>query len=160
MSGSAEFFAAVKSGDTSRVRELLASDPELVRAKDEEGATALHYAAEMAHRDLVRLLLEGGAAINARDDRFGATPTGWAIEYLRGLGGLLAVEIEDALFAIREQDLRWVRRLLARWPALARAEDARGKPLSRHASECGNEQIAHLFPQHPGEGQGNGGSAT
>jgi hypothetical protein len=86
MSRSAEFFDAVKAADRARLREPLASDPALVRARDEEGATALHYAAEAGHRDMVRLLLENGAAINARDDRFGATPTGWAIEYLRGLG--------------------------------------------------------------------------
>src|SRR5437667_352617 len=81
----AEFFTAVASGDTGRVRELLASDPALARVKDEEGATALHYATENGHRDMVRLLQESGADINARDDRFNATPTGWAIEYLRGL---------------------------------------------------------------------------
>jgi len=145
MSESAEFFAAVKSADMARVRELLVSDPALVRATDDEGATALHHAAERGHRDVVRLLLENGATVNARDDRFDATPMGWAVEYLRGLGGLLAVEIEDMLFAIREGDVRWVRRLLARRDALAGATDAWGKPLSEYATECGNEEIAHLF---------------
>src|SRR5512143_3812016 len=133
----AEFFAAVKSADTARVRELVAADPALVQARDEEGATALHHAAERGHRDIVRLLLENGAAINARDDRFNATPTGWAIEYLRGLGGLLAMEIEDTLFAIRERDVQWVRRLLSRRAALAWATDLGGKPLAQHATECG-----------------------
>jgi hypothetical protein len=52
------------------------------------------------------------------------------------------------LFAIREGDVRWVRRLLARWPALAGATDARGKPLSEHASESGHEDVDHLFRQH------------
>jgi len=145
MSDRAEFFTAVASGDTGRVRELLVSDPGLARVKDPEGATALHYATESGDREMVRLLHESGADINARDDRFNATPTGWAIEYLRGLGGLQAVEIEDLLFAIREQDVRWVRRLLARWPALARATDAGGKALAQHASESGNEEIAGLF---------------
>jgi hypothetical protein len=145
MSKSEEFFTAIQSGDTGRVRELLTSDPALVRVKDAEGATALHYAAEHGHREIVKLLRERGADINARDDRFHATPTGWAIEYLRGLGGLQAVEIEDVLFAIRERDIRWVRRLLARWPALGKATDLQGKALSQHASESGHEEIARLF---------------
>lgn len=151
-----EFFAAVRAGDAERVRDLLASDPDLVHATDDEGATGLHHAAERAHRDVVRLLLERGAAINARDGSFAATPTGWAIEYLRGLGGLLAVEIEDMLFAIRERDVRWARRLLARRPALARARDASGKPLSEHGAECGNDDIARLFRRDAEPGKPGG----
>jgi ankyrin repeat protein len=151
------FFDAVKAGDTTRVRDLLASEPALVRATDDEGATALHHAAERGHGDVVRLLLEKGAAINARDDRFAATPTGWAIEYLRGLGGLLAIEIEDMLFAIREGDARWARRLLGRRRALLDATDAAGKPLSEHAAECGNEEIARLFWRRQAADPGGGG---
>ncbi len=147
MSDSDEFFTAVQSGDTDRVRALLTSDPALIRVKDADGATALHFATEQGHREMVKLLLEHGADLNARDDRFHATPTGWAIEYLRGLGGLQAVEIEDVLFAIRERDVRWVRRLLARWPALGTATDLHGKALARHASESGHEEIARLFEE-------------
>ena len=145
MSRQAEFFRAIESGDAARAKELLASEPELLRARDQNGATALHLAAEGGHRDLVRMLSDSGADINARDDRFGATPTGWAIEYLRGLGGLLGVEIEDALFAIREKDVRWLRRLLLRWPALATANDRAGKALATHARESGHAEIASLF---------------
>jgi ankyrin repeat protein len=142
---SAELFAAVASGNTQRVRDLLASDPAAVKAKDKEGATALHHATLNGHREIVSLLLAGGADINARDDRFHATPAGWAIEYLRERGGLLAMEIEDILYAIREQDVYWVRRLLMRLPALANALDARGKPVSEHAAQSGNEAIVRMF---------------
>jgi hypothetical protein len=145
-----EFFTAVQSGNTGRVRELLASDPALAREKDAEGATALHHATEHGQREIVKLLLQSGADINTRDDRFHATPTGWAIEYLRGLGGLQAVEIEDMLFAIRERDARWVRRLLVRWPALVQATDLQGQALSQLASESGDEEIARLFKDTPG----------
>ncbi len=142
---STELFAAVQSGDTGRVRELLTSDPALVRVKDKDGATALHYATLNGYREIVALLLKNGADINTRDDRFDATPTGWAIEYLRDAGGLLAIEIEDVLFAIRENDVRWVRRLLTRLPTLAKARDAQGKTLSAFATESGNEEIARMF---------------
>ena len=145
MNQRADLFKAVECGNLGLVRDLLASDPALAKVKDEQGATALHYAALNGHREIVRLLHETGADINGRDDRFDATPTGWAIEYLRELGGLLAIEIEDMLFAIRERDVRWVRRLMARSPALAKATDVRGKALSQHARESGHEEIVHLF---------------
>jgi len=145
MNQRADLFKAVECGNLGLVRDLLASDPALAKVKDEQGATALHYAALNGHREIVRLLQENGADINVRDDRFDATPTGWAIEYLRDIGGLLAIEVEDMLFAIRERDVRWVRRLLARSPALAKATDTQGKPLSEHARGSGLEEIARLF---------------
>lgn len=43
----------------------------------------------------VQELVRQGAEINATDVEFGATPTGWAIEYLRELGGVLAIELND-----------------------------------------------------------------
>ena len=149
---STDLFAAVRSGDTGRVRELLVSDPALARVKDEAGATALHYATLNGYREIVGLLLEHGADINTRDDRFNATPTGWAIEYLREAGGLLAMEIDDVLSAIRENDVRWLRRLLARLPALAKARDALGKTLSASAAESENDEIARMFEVGQGPG--------
>ncbi len=91
------------------------------------------------------LLLDAGGDLNARDDRFDATPAGWAIEYLRARGGLLGMEIDDLLVAIHERDVRWVRRLLTRLPALAGAADRSGKPVAEHARECGSEEIARPF---------------
>lgn len=91
------------------------------------------------------LLCASGAELNARDGRFDATPSGWAIHYLRELGGLLAIEIDDVLHAIHTRDVRWVRRLITRHPSLTGATDARGKPLAAHARESGDPEIAHLF---------------
>jgi hypothetical protein len=140
-----QFFQAVESGDVERVRILLAAHPELARARDPEGATALHHAAFHGHRALVTLLCDGGAELNARDERFDATPSGWAIHYLRELGGLLAIEIEDLLYAIQTRDAKWARRLLTRHPPLVDATDAHGKPLAAHARESGDREIANLF---------------
>jgi hypothetical protein len=61
------------------------------------------------------------------------------------------MEIEDLLLAIRERDVRWVRRWTTRLPALAGAADRSGKPLAQHASECGSEEIARLV-RAPGDG--------
>jgi len=44
---------------------------------------------------VVEFLVQYGAEINAIDAEFGATPTGWAIEYLREMGGFLGIELAD-----------------------------------------------------------------
>ncbi len=145
MTDTAQFFKAVDSGDVEKTRALLDQYPELVHARGPEGATALHLAAFQGNRALVSLLCAKGADLNARDERFGATPSGWAIHYLRELGGLLAIEIEDVLHAIRTRDAAWVRRLVERHPALINAADAQGKSLAAHARESGDTAIAGLF---------------
>jgi ankyrin repeat protein len=53
-----------------------------INERDEAGATVLHYATLDGLREIVQLLLDRGAEINSLDGQFGATPTGWAIEYL------------------------------------------------------------------------------
>ena len=145
MSEEAEFFKAVRAGDLTRVQALLALTPSLVNARDDQGATALHHAAFNGNQELARLLVRQGADVNARDARFHATPAGWAIEYLRGLGGFLAMEIEDMSVAIRQGDVGWVRRFLTRWPGFAACRDGSGKPLLQLAEESGHPEIARLF---------------
>ena len=145
MSEQADLFTAVVAGDLPRVRELVGVTPSLVVAKDGEGATALHHAALRRDEEMVRFLVEHGADVNARDDRFDATPAGWAIEYLREVGGLLAIEIEDMTLAIRQGDVAWVRRFLTRLPALAGCKDKSGKSLRHLAEESGIPEIARLL---------------
>lgn len=139
------FFEAVQSNDIDRVRSMLAADRSLARARDDQGATALHHAAFEARREIIELLLQSGADINARDQRYDATPGGWALHYLRERGGLLAVEIEDALHAIRTRDVDWARRLMTRHPALRKAVDIDGKRLAAHASDTGVPDLVRLF---------------
>ncbi|HSY52010.1 MAG TPA: ankyrin repeat domain-containing protein [Thermoanaerobaculia bacterium] len=140
-----DLFDAVRSGNVEQVREILERNPESATARDSEGATPLHYAAEIGHDAIVALLLDAGAEINARDARFHATPAGWAIEYLRQRGAVLGIEIEDAAFAIARGDADLVKRYLTRFPALVETVDARGTPLKKLAQESGNQEIARLF---------------
>jgi hypothetical protein len=93
----------------------------------------------------VRLLIERGADINSTDSQFGATPTGWAIEYLREMGGNLAIELNDLAYAIQIEDVRWVARFLNRFPRLRHASDTKGTPFQKLARESGNREIARLF---------------
>ena len=138
------FFSEVERGDLETGRAMVSAAPTLVRARDATGATALHVAALQGHRAVVELLLASGAEVNARDDEYGATPAGWAIEYLREHGALLGVEIEDALFAIRCGDAELVERLVTRHPALRSAVDRDGTPLAEHAAAA-DAAIGQLF---------------
>jgi len=59
------FFAACRAGDSAALRRLLADDAALVRERDAAGSTGLHLAAP--HADALRVLLEHGADVDARD---------------------------------------------------------------------------------------------
>src|SRR5262249_18064068 len=140
-----EFFTAVREGQADRAATILVREPMLIHARDATGATALHYAAEKGDRDLVRLLVGAGASLNARDARHQATPAGWAIEYLRKLGALLGIEIEDVRFAIDRGDIVWVHRFVTRFPGLVDAVDKEGVPLKQRAKESKNPDIIAFF---------------
>jgi hypothetical protein len=140
---------AAKRGALDEVALILRSHPQLVNVKDDEGATPLHYAALGGHRAVVEFLVQHGADINATDAQFGATPAGWAIEYLREMGGFLGIELGDFAFAIERGDAEWVQRFLKRFPALRNASDTQGRPFSQLAERSGNAEIVRFFRQGP-----------
>jgi len=154
MSDLANLIEAVKQGDLESVRAILDANGEIVNQRDESGAAPLHYATLNGHRQIVRLLLERGAEINIADSQFGATPTGWAIEYLREMGGYLGIELNDLAYAIQLGDVRWVARFLERFPALRQASDKNGRPFQQLARESGNREIARLFGSEDAEAGG------
>jgi ankyrin repeat protein len=145
MSDLANLIEAVKQGDLENVRIILDTNDGIVNQRDESGAAPLHYATLNGHRQIVRLLIERGAEINIADSQFGATPTGWAIEYLREMGGYLSIELKDLAYAIQLGDVRWVTRFLERFPALRQASDKNGRPFQQLARESGNREIERLF---------------
>jgi ankyrin repeat protein len=145
MSDLERLIEAVTRGDLADVKRVLESHPELLHERDQTGATPLHYAAIEGHRSVVRELVSRGADINATDARFDATPTGWAIHYLREMGGFLAIELNDVAHAIRRGDVEWVTRFLRRHPALRDASDTQGTPLRLLAEQSGDRDIAKLF---------------
>ena len=64
---------SAKEGSVSKVKEILASDPWAVNARDKNSLTPLHYAAGRGHLAMVKLLVRRGAKSNARD-KDGDTP--------------------------------------------------------------------------------------
>lgn len=69
---------AARTGDVSRVRELLADRPRSVNALGNADNTPLHYAALGGHREIVELLLAHGALVNGVN-RDGQTPLFFAV---------------------------------------------------------------------------------
>jgi ankyrin repeat protein len=145
MSELAKLIEAAEKGAIEDVKAIAQSHPELINQPDGTGATPLHYAAFGGHRDVVRFLVQQGADINARDGQFGATPAGWAIEYMREMGGFLEIELRDMAFAIRRGDVDWVARFLKRFPNLREARDSQGNSFRQLAEQSGNAEIARLF---------------
>src|SRR5262249_37459541 len=72
-----EFLAAARKGDAKTVETLLAKGVE-VNTKTEYGVTALMYAADKGHLDVVKVLLKHKADVNAKDNFYGATALTWA----------------------------------------------------------------------------------
>jgi len=68
-----DVFSAAILDTPKTLRQLLASDPDLVHARDEDGGTPLHHAADRGNVRAVQMLLDEGAEIDVRDAK-GQTP--------------------------------------------------------------------------------------
>jgi outer membrane protein assembly factor BamB len=68
---------AARSGDLETIKKLVAAGVD-VNAKTKYNATALAYACDKGHVDIVRYLLEHGAEVNTTDNFYDFTPLGWA----------------------------------------------------------------------------------
>ena len=143
-----QLMEAAGQGSLAGITSILDDHPELINRRDSSGATALHYAAIGGHCAVAQELVRRGAEINARDDKYGATPAGWAIEYLREMGGLLGIELNDMAHAIQQGDVEWVQRFVVRHPAFREACDSHGMPFKLLAQQSGNQEIAKLFESH------------
>jgi ankyrin repeat protein len=78
------FISSARSTDTKAVEGLIASDPEIVNARDRAGSTPLHHAAGFGSYEVVELLRQKGADPNAANRRK-STPLFWAIHDERKL---------------------------------------------------------------------------
>ena len=70
--------SAVRAGNVNEVEKLLKANPGLVNAVDRAGNTLLHYAAGFGSLETMKLLLDKGGDVNAKNKRR-STPLHWAI---------------------------------------------------------------------------------
>ncbi len=56
-----------QKGDLEGVKTLIEQNPELVKARDKDGRTPLHWACRGVHLEVVMFLLDNGADVNAED---------------------------------------------------------------------------------------------
>jgi ankyrin repeat protein len=75
----AELFAAIERDDVGGVRKLLTARRALASARDADGRTPLHVAAERNNPDLVAVLLAHGGDATAHYGHSAHTPLSWAL---------------------------------------------------------------------------------
>ncbi len=73
-----QLWDAARAGDLVKVKALITAGTD-VNVKTKYGATALTYACDKGHLDLVRYLVESGAEINIKDTFYEAAPISWAL---------------------------------------------------------------------------------
>lgn len=102
---SADLLSAAAAGQRARVERLLASGAN-TNYRDQADFTALHYAVQSAFEDIVRVLIENGADVNAQDTDTASTPLHLAATggYTR-IAALLLDSRADTMLRDSKQDL-------------------------------------------------------
>lgn len=149
---------AVRDGNIERLRTLLAEKPERVRQVDAVGNAALHLAVAANNLEMVRLLVENGSPVDARNGN-GRTPAvtalfglhrWWRNEEKPEILDLLlksGAEYTLLIAATRGDEVR-VREILSADPSVANAADpCWRRPLSGAVSK-GHTNIVRLLLEH------------
>ena len=146
---------AAAKGDTKQVRALVAEEPERVRQVDMVGNTLLHLAVSSNNLEIVSLLIESGAPLDARNGD-GRTPSvvalfgfhrWWRNEMKQKILDLLMEKGAEytLLMAAALGDQERVRELLAQHPSRANEPDpCHRRPLSAAASR-GHTEVVRLL---------------
>jgi len=153
-----DIHGAIRSGDTARVKAMLAARPGLIEIKKDYGYTPLLVAAETGCQDIVKLLLAKGSAEN-ETDYFGNT----ALHLAAGGGHTQIVRIlldkganpalknsqgDLPLHLAADADHCEVARLLIEARADINAKDSLGRTALKRAIDRGHKNIAELLREN------------
>jgi ankyrin repeat protein len=131
-----DLYASIAGDDAGAVRAALSAERSLVGARDRHpGSTPLHLAAFRGSIEIVRVLLDFGAEIDALERESRSTPLHWAaeagnteiVQLLLGRGARL--EVRDAWFGLTP--LGWATTVF--WPTRRRRDRASAAQLLRAA---------------------------
>lgn len=154
----ADVRAAIDEGDVEKLRQVLLTDPKLVKVVVASGdVQPLHYAARLANAQLVSTLLMAGADINARE-LSGMTPLRIAVRLRRPDNVLLLLQQGATVKAAEEMCTppllhdairvglsKEVLAALIKAGADAKAEDDNGQTPLHVAARTGNEEALELL---------------
>lgn len=66
--GGGNIHEAARTGDMTKLKEILAKSPERINEKDSLGQTPLHLAMDAGKTEAIKFLVNKGADMNARDN--------------------------------------------------------------------------------------------
>ncbi|MCD4784005.1 MAG: ankyrin repeat domain-containing protein [Candidatus Eremiobacteraeota bacterium] len=70
-----DIFSAIEAIDKNRVEIILRRSPNIIKKKDKNGMTPLHWATRLEGTEIAKLLISKGADVNAKDNmKMGLTP--------------------------------------------------------------------------------------
>lgn len=158
---------AAREGWTDVVRRHLDADPLSVHQRGWIGDTPLHWPAHNSHVEIVALLLDAGAKIEADEiNCYGGKPLHWASEHAPAAVELLLargadvnsrnVKTDSEFFgmtplimnATQKNDCSEVTQLLLAGGADISARDAAGKTARAHAQARGLTRIVEVLQRH------------
>jgi ankyrin repeat protein len=138
---------AVYRYDAEALASLLEKQPDFVRLRQVDGSTMLHAAATNGAIDVVRVLVEAGAELDAANDR-GQTPLNRALSHSQTEVGRFLIESGaacDVTTTVQCGAAQRVAQMLETDASLLAAKDPEGRSLLQLAMMFGQKEVVSVL---------------